>query len=198
MVTGSVFAAVSFVLRESELHGGLLLTRCELFAASGLEAAFSCRLAIQPRRLTAHLEDFTLRLGCQFRRQRRRSSHLLRRSACPFSVLFLPPRSVAPSLSGSIPTLGTSMVADDLRPCVSADHGHLRALHGAGVDEHDLTRETLTKAETFIDKPLVDSQLHDFGVVSEGFFEAGFALLVVQLRALSFQPLQPSGPPRPS
>ena len=35
MVTGSVFAAVSFVLRESELHGGLFLTGCELFAASG-------------------------------------------------------------------------------------------------------------------------------------------------------------------
>ena len=70
------------------------------------------------------------------------------------------------------------MVADNLRPCVSADHEHLRALHCAGVDEDDLTRESLTKAEALVDEPFVDSQLHEFGVVSEGFFEAGFALIV--------------------
>ena len=33
-VTGSMLAAVSLVLRESGLHGGLLL-RCELFATGG-------------------------------------------------------------------------------------------------------------------------------------------------------------------
>ena len=136
------------------------------------------RLVTQPWRLAAHFEDCTLRLGCQFRCQRRRPSHLLRRSACPLSVFFLLPRSLAPRLSGSIPPLGTSMVADDLRPCVSADHEDLGTLHSAGVDEDDLTRDSLTKAETLVDKPLVDSQLHDFGVVGEGFFEAGFALLV--------------------
>ena len=81
------------------------------------------------------------------------TSHLLRRSACPLSVLFLLPRSLAPRLSGSIPSLGTSMVANDLRPCVSADHEHLRALHDAGVDEHDLTGGSLVKAVSLVDKP---------------------------------------------
>ena len=79
------------------------------------------------------------------------------------------------------------MVAHDLRPCVSADHEHLCALHDASADEDDLTRGSLTKAESLVDKPLVDGQLHDFGVV---FLEAGFVLLVLLLRTLSFQPLQ--------
>ena len=95
--------------------------------------------------MAAYLEDFALRLGCQFRRQRCCASHLLRRSACPLSVHFSPPRSLAPCLSGSIHPFRTSLVAHNVRPCFSADHEHLRALHGAGVDEDDLARGSLTK-----------------------------------------------------
>ena len=51
------------------------------------------------------------------------------------------------------------MVAHDLRPCVSADHDYLCALHGTGVDDDNFTRRGFAKAEAFVDEPLVDSQL---------------------------------------
>ena len=74
------------------------------------------------------------------------------------------------------------LIVDDLIASVT------RTLHDAGVDEHDLTGGSPAEAVS-----LVDSQLHDFGAVREGFSEAGFALLVFKLGALSFQTLQPSG-----
>ena len=86
-----------------------------------------------------------------------------------------------------------AQVVRDLPPCFSADHEHLRALYDAGVDEHDHASGSPAKAVSLVDEPLVDNQLHDFGAVREGSSEAGFALLVFELGALSFQPLQPTG-----
>ena len=61
--------------------------------------------------------------------------------------------------------LGTSVVADELRPCVSADHEHLCTSHEAGVDEDDFSSRGFAKVEALVDNPLVDDQLHDFGHV---------------------------------
>ena len=116
----------------------------------------------------------------------------------PLSVLFLPPRSLAPCLSCSIPSLSTSLVAHDLRPCFSADHEHLRALHDAGMDEHDLTSGSPAKAVSLVDEPLVDNQLHDFGAVREGFSETGLALLVFGAGSSLFPASPAFWLPRPS
>ena len=47
------------------------------------------------------------------------------------------------------------------------------------------------KAEAFVDEPLVNDELHDFGPVREGVREAGFVLFVFQLGVLLLQPLKP-------
>ena len=61
--------------------------------------------------------------------------------------------------------LGTSVVANELRPSVSADHEHLCTSHEAGVDEDDFSSGGFAKVEALVDDPLVDDQLHDFGHV---------------------------------
>ena len=58
--------------------------------------------------------------------------------------------------------VGTSVVADDLRPCVSADHEHLCTSREACVDEDDFTSRGFAKVDALVDKPSVEDQLHNF------------------------------------
>ena len=97
--------------------------------------------------------------ACQLCRQRRCTPHLLRHSVRFLLVPFLSPHVSSPGSSCSIPHLDSTMVADDLRPCVSADHEHLSALHDAGVDEDDFARQGFATAEALVKQPLVNSQL---------------------------------------
>ena len=116
-------------------------------------------------------------------------------SLCPF-----PPSTLSgptPYGLGILPqALAWSLTG--LRPCFSAGYEHLRALHDAGMDEHDLTSGSPAKAVSLVDEPLVDNQLLDFGAVRECSFEAGFR--APRLRTGSF--LFPASPaswlPRPS
>ena len=66
----------------------------------------------------------------------------------------------------------------------------------AGVDEDDFTCGDPSKAEAFVDEPLVDNELHDFGPVCEGVWEAGFAFFVFLLGVPS-QAAQAFSPPHP-
>ena len=85
------------------------------------------------------------------------------------------------------------MVADDLRPCVSADHEHLGALHDAGVDEDDFSCCCPAETEASVDEPLVDDQSHGFGLVRESFLKVGFMFGVVGIVLLALHPFQSSG-----
>ena len=69
----------------------------------------------------------------------------------------------------------------NLHPRVSADDQDLGTSDDAGVDEDDFACWDYAKAEAFVDEPLVDNELDDFGPVREGVLEAGFALFVFQL-----------------
>ena len=71
-----------------------------------------------------------------------------------------------------------------LHPRVSADRN-------AGVDEDDFACRDFAKGEAFVDKPLVDDELDDFGLVREDVQEAGFVLFVFQLGVFLHQPLEP-------
>ena len=42
-----------------------------------------------------------------------------------------------------------------------------RALHDAGVDEDDFTRQSFANADAVVNEPLVDDQVLDFGLVGE-------------------------------
>ena len=46
-----------------------------------------------------------------------------------------------------------------------------------------------SKAEAFVDKPLVNNELHDIGPVCEGVWEAGFAFFVFKLGVSSLSSL---------
>ena len=181
---------MSFPAQRCPGSRGRPRSRCSEHAGCGLDRAQRewSRLVKQPRRMAAHFEDFALRLGCQFRRQRRCTSHLLRRSACPlcpfppstlsdptpFGLDTLPSArawSLTTCVHSPVPTTSTSA------PCTTLAWMNTTSPEGA-----------LPKPLSLVDKPLVDSQLHDFGVVREGVLEAGFALLVLYLGALSFQP----------
>ena len=48
-------------------------------------------------------------------------------------------------------SLGTSMVACDLRPCVSADHEYFGALRDPGVDEEDVSFCGFAETDSFVD-----------------------------------------------
>ena len=67
-----------------------------------------------------------------------------------------------------MPPLSTSMAADDLRPCVSAENEELCALHDAGVDEDFLACWNFATTKASIDKPLVHDSFHGFGPVRDG------------------------------
>ena len=56
----------------------------------------------------------------------------------------------------------------DLHPHVSADGENFGTTDDAGMDEDDFACGDLTKAEAFVNEPLVDDELHDFGLVYEG------------------------------
>ena len=62
-------------------------------------------------------------------------------------------------------------------------------MHHACMDEDDLACRDFAKAVALVDEPLANDQLYDFGLVSECFFQAGFAFLVVLLVPLFLQPL---------
>ena len=79
----------------------------------------------------------------------------------------------------------------DLHPRVSADGEDFGTSDNGGVDEDDFACWGFAKAETFVDEPLVDDKLDDFGPVREGVLEAGFALFVFQLGVFPLQPFQP-------
>ena len=83
-----------------------------------------------------------------------------------------------PGFTCSIPPLGSSVVTHHLHPRVSADHEDFGTSDNAGVDEDDFACGDSSKAEAFVDEPLVDNELHDFGPVCEGVREAGFAFFV--------------------
>ena len=70
--------------------------------------------------------------------------------------------------------LSSSVVVHDLRPRVRADREDLSVHHSACVDGDDLACEDFVKAKAFVDEPPVDDQLRDFGLVREGFGQAGF------------------------
>ena len=64
---------------------------------------------------------------------------------------------------------------NNLHPRVRADREDFDTSDTAGVD---FACRDFAKAEAFVDKPLVDDELRDFGLVREGVQEAGFVLLV--------------------
>ena len=117
----------------------------------------------------------TLEVGCTPRRLRSPTGLPVPPSVSPLVSLAAPLDS--PALCPSPPStlcdptpfeldtsLGTSMVAHDLRPCVSADREHLCAVRDAGVDEDNFACLDFPRTEALVDEPLVSSQLHDFGV----------------------------------
>ena len=81
--------------------------------------------------------------------------------------------------------LSSSVVVHDLRPRVRADREDLSVHHSACVDGDDLACVDFVKAKAFVDEPPVDDQLRDFGLVREGFGQAGFLSLVLFLVVLS-------------
>ena len=98
---------------------------------------------------------------------------------------------MSPSFARSIPSLGPSVFTRHLHPRVSADREDFGTLDNAGVDEDDLSCGDFSKAEAFVDEPLVNDELHDFDPVCVGVWEAGFALFVFQLGAFLLQPRKP-------
>ena len=55
-----------------------------------------------------------------------------------------------------------------LHPRVSADHEDLSTLYSASVGEDDSACQDFATADAFVDGPLLDDGLHDFGPVRRG------------------------------
>ena len=79
----------------------------------------------------------------------------------------------------------------NLHPRVSTDGENFGTSDNAGVDEDDFACGDPSKAEAFVNEPLVDNELHDFGPVCEGVWEAGFAFFIFQLGVFLLQPREP-------
>ena len=84
--------------------------------------------------------------------------------------------------------VGSSIVFHDLHPRVCADREDLGTLHSACVDEDDLACKNFVKAVALVDEPCGDCEFHHFGLVREGFGQAGFLFLVLLLVILFVQP----------
>ena len=155
------------------------MTRCELFAACGsmLRSAAGSLCNLRSR-LHTSFSDWAASSAVSVAARLTCCTLCTSHARCP------------PCPSSSVSLLGTSVVTDYFRPRVSVDHEHLCVLHDAGVYQYNFT--CLDVAEALVDKPFVNSQLHDFGLVREGLVEASFPLLVLQLGVFSFHALQPS------
>ena len=173
-------------------HRGILWWQQRVSHLPPCKAPKCARRAPKPWWLVTHRSGLLFGLSCQFGSQRRWSPYLLGHSVRLFLVPLLSPRVSSPCSSCSIPPLGTSRVADDLRPCDGADHEHLGALHNAGVDEDDFSCCRFAETEAFVDEPLVDDQSHDSGLVRESFLKVGFVLGIVDFILLLLHPTHSS------
>ena len=185
MYTGSVLDGVSRTPREGGLHGGLSLTRCELAVTSGSsdspggwlhtsKTLFSDWTANSAVSAAARLTCCAARLALSLSFS---SLHALWPHA--FRARY-PPSARAWSLTtcvhASVPTTSTSA------PCTVLAWMKPTSPEGAFPKPKPLSTNHLS---TISFTTLVRSVTASF--------EAGFALLVFELGAFSFQPLQPPG-----
>ena len=160
-------------LLEKLTGRGLLVTRVRLPVACGAAPGSS------GNRGWAHLGNL-LRLCCQ----------LCARLTCCATLLALS-LSLSSFTRRVLTLLGSSVVVNNLHQRVSAKREDFGSSDNAGVGEDDFACGDSSKAEAFVEEPLVDNKLHDFGLVRGGVREAGFALFVLQLGVFnSLQPLQ--------
>ena len=96
----------------------------------------------------------TLFSDCQLCRQRHCSSYLL---GHPVRLLLVPSHP----------------------PGVASTSARRLARRWRGSDQNDFAGLDFAKAAALIDKPLVDDQLHNFGLVRESFCQAGFVLFIL-------------------
>ena len=177
VATGRGLPAVAVTVKE----------KCPL-----LGAGCSSWLVVYTRQVVAYHRDLLLRLTCQLCGLRRCSPRLLS-NLVRLSLSFSSFQAARPQALRARFLPSSSVVVHDLHPRICANREDLSNHHSACVD-YDFVCVNLAKAKDFVDEPLVDDQLRDFGLVRDGFSQAGFSLLVLLLVILFLQPFQPFQP----